>query len=72
MEYCITTEPVRVLVNNQLGKMTKEELKQVESFLEDMFISDDDIEVLYRAWEWLRQKYHTEGKKKLKDYNQIL
>lgn len=52
--------------------MTKEELKQVESFLEDMFISDDDIEILYRAWEWLRQKYHTEGKKKLKDYNQIL
>ena len=52
--------------------MTKEELKQVESFLEDMFISDDDIEILYRAGEGLRQKYPTEGKKKLKDYNQIL
>lgn len=48
--------------------MTKEELKCVESFLEDMNNSEDEIEVMTRAWEWLRRQYHTEGKKKLEDY----
>jgi hypothetical protein len=52
--------------------MTKEELKQIESFLEDMDNSDDDIEVMTAAWEWLRRKYHTEGPKKLEDYNKDL
>ena len=46
--------------------MTKEELKQIESFLEDMDNSDDEIEVMTMAWEWLRRKYHTEGPKNWK------
>lgn len=52
--------------------MTKEELKCVESFLEDMNHSEDDIEVMTRAWEWLRKKYHTEGPKKLESYQEEL
>lgn len=52
--------------------MTKSELKCIESFLEDMDNSDDDIEVMTAAWEWLRMKYHTEGSKKLEDYNKDL
>lgn len=52
--------------------MTKEELRCIESFLEDMNNSDDDIEVMTMAWERLRNKYHTEGPKKLEDYNKDL
>lgn len=52
--------------------MNKEELKCIESFLEDMNDTEDDIEVMTRAWEWLRKKYHSEGAKKLEDYNKDL
>lgn len=52
--------------------MTKKELEIIESFLEDMNNSDDDIEVMNRAWEWLREKYHTEGPKKIENYQKDL
>ena len=44
----------------------------IESFLEDMKNLNDDIEVMGRAWEWLREKYHADGPKKLKNYQKDL
>ena len=52
--------------------MTRKELKIIESFLEDMDISNDDIEVLNSIYHWLRTVYHTEGAKKLEDYKEYL
>lgn len=52
--------------------MTRNELKIIESFLEDMDNSDDDIEVLNSMFHWLRIVYHTEGPKKLEDYKEYL
>lgn len=52
--------------------MTKKELQDIEDFLIDKDNSEDCIEVLERAWNWLREKYHSEGKKKLSSYNKDL
>ena len=52
--------------------MTKKELKIIESFLEDMKNTDEDIEVFSRMLSWIRQVYHAEGPKKLEDYNKDL
>ena len=52
--------------------MTKKELKIIESFLEDIANTDEDIEVFSRLFSWIRQVYHIEGKKKLEDYNKDL
>lgn len=52
--------------------MTKKELQEIEEFLIDKYNSGDCIEVLERAWNWLRRKYHTEGKMKLSSYDKDL
>lgn len=52
--------------------MTKKELQDIEDFLIDKENSDECIEILERAWNWLRKKYHFEGKKKLSSYNEDL
>lgn len=52
--------------------MTKKELQKIEEFLIEKENSNDCIEVLESAWNWLRTKYHTEGKIKLSTYNKNL
>lgn len=52
--------------------MTKRELQDIEDFLRDKDNSDSAIEVLERAWSWLRNKYHIEGRKKLSSYDKNL
>ena len=52
--------------------MTKAELQEIQQFLLDIKINEDDIEILNRIHRWIREIYHTQGKNKLEDYNKNL
>lgn len=45
--------------------MTKNELLEVQNFINEMRKSGDDIEVMNSIYVWIKQKYEEQGKKKL-------
>ena len=47
--------------------MTKQELLEIQDFIEDTQVSDDQIEVFERIYRWIKAKYKEQGKKKLGD-----